>query len=154
MPCWPPRLGPGSGEVNLIGLKPAVAAEFRCIAVEDEPVLPGQQINRMRSEGSMGMKTEEEDQPCPLETEKQIFLVFQDQLRSRGIKQAMLGSKAHHGLVELRKEAVTKVSVVPEVPLAACIMVRPVVPFTGEIDPFGVTEFVAHEVQVAIACGG
>ena len=40
-------------------------------------------------------------------------------------------------------------------PLAACIFVAPAVALTGEVNPFGVAEFVAHEVQVtAVNRGG
>ena len=43
--------------------------------------------------------------------------------------------------------------IIQQIPLPARVLIRPTVTFAREVDPFGVTEFVAHEVEItAIAC--
>ena len=43
--------------------------------------------------------------------------------------------------------------VVDEVPLPASVLIAPSVTFAGEVDPFGMSELIAHEVEVAAVDG-
>lgn len=60
----------------------------------------------------------------------------------------------YYVLVKLAEEFVFQVFAVYEAPLAACVLVRPAVAFAREVDPFRMTELVAHKVEVAaVDCG-
>ena len=58
-----------------------------------------------------------------------------------------------YGLVESSEVLVFEVFPVYEVPLATGIFVGPAVALTGEVDPFGVPEFVTHEIEVSAVDG-
>ena len=60
----------------------------------------------------------------------------------------------HHVFIEIPQLSVTKGIVVFQRPLATGIMERPLVPLPRKIDPFGMTELVAHEREVAASAGG
>ena len=60
---------------------------------------------------------------------------------------------AQHLAVEITEEMIVKVGVVDKIPLAARILVAPSVALAREVNPFGMTKLVAHEVQVATVHG-
>ena len=60
----------------------------------------------------------------------------------------------YHLLIEAVEVGIEVVGVVHQVPLATGILTTPSVPFAGEVNPLGVSELVAHEVEVASIDGG
>ena len=59
----------------------------------------------------------------------------------------------NHSRIEITQIMITQSGVVYQMPLAACIFVRPAVAFTREVNPFGMTELVTHEIQItAVDC--
>ena len=61
----------------------------------------------------------------------------------------------YHLLIEAVEVGIEVVGVVHQVPLATGILTTPSVPFAGEVNPLGVSELVAHEVEVsAVDSGG
>ena len=58
-----------------------------------------------------------------------------------------------HSLVEVAEIVIAEFLVVNEVPLAACILVAPSIALAGEVNPFGMSELVAHKVEVATVDG-
>ena len=59
-----------------------------------------------------------------------------------------------HLLVKVAQIVVAEFLVVHKVPLTAGILVAPSVVLAGEVNPFRVTELVAHEVEVSAVNGG
>ena len=60
----------------------------------------------------------------------------------------------YHLLIEAVEVGIEVVGVVHQVPLATGILTTPSVPFAGEVNPLGVSELVAHKVEVSSVDGG
>ena len=58
-----------------------------------------------------------------------------------------------HVTVEVAQQMVAELLVVHQIPLAARIFIAPSVAFARKVYPFGMAEFVAHEVEVAAIDG-
>ena len=58
-----------------------------------------------------------------------------------------------HGLVKVAELMKFKVGVIPQGPLATGIVMCPVITFARKVDPFGMSEFVAHKVEVTVVGG-
>ncbi len=71
-----------------------------------------------------------------------------------GLKGGNRPDKGDHGLVEIAQIVIFQIGIICQMPLSACIFIGPVVPFTGKIDPFGMTELVTHEIEIAAIDGG
>lgn len=54
--------------------------------------------------------------------------------------------KFDHGLVKSVQKFIAQVFVLSQVPHSSAVMVAPVVALSWEIDPFRVTELIAHKV--------
>ena len=76
--------------------------------------------------------------------------MFVEELGAGCLDEAVDPAHLHHGLVEIGEEPVAEGGVVAQVPLAAGIVIAPVIALAREINPFGVAEFVAHEVEIAV----
>ena len=66
-------------------------------------------------------------------------------------KDAVSAYHKEHLAVEIGQERISQLLAVAQRPLAPCVVVRPAVALAREVDPFGVSEFVAHEVEVCLA---
>ena len=51
------------------------------------------------------------------------------------------------------EELVFEVLAIDEVPLTSCVLVAPTITFSWEVNPFRMTELVAHEIEVATVYG-
>lgn len=56
-----------------------------------------------------------------------------------------------HGLVKLTQLAVSQILVIFQVPLSSAIVITVVVTISWEVNPFWVTELIAHEVEVGLS---
>ena len=56
--------------------------------------------------------------------------------------------KLYHGLIKLAQILVAQLVVIHQAPLTTCILIAPTVTFTREVNPFGMTELITHEVEV------
>ena len=70
------------------------------------------------------------------------------------IEHVVLLGQGNHILVKLVQPLIFQGAVVLQAPLTAAVVEAPAVAFSGEVDPFGMTEFVAHEVQIAFTAAG
>ena len=62
-----------------------------------------------------------------------------------------VAKQAHEGGIEVAEGVVFEMGIIAEGPLAAGVMAGPAVAFAGEIEPLGMAEFVAHEIEPAFA---
>ena len=82
--------------------------------------------------------------------ENQNFLLFVgNQEARRSEEQALRAEEMDHCAVEIPQVAVTEILRFGKGPLPPCVLERPAVPLPGEINPFGVAEFIPHEIEVA-----
>lgn len=56
----------------------------------------------------------------------------------------------YHFLLEVVQKMVSQITVVRKIPSSSAVMVRPAVALAGKINPFRMSEFVAHECQVTL----
>ena len=56
--------------------------------------------------------------------------------------------KMNHCFVKVTQVVITQFFIVYQIPLAASVFIRPSVTFTREVDPFRMTEFISHKVQI------
>ena len=78
-----------------------------------------------------------------------VFLLF----RSRFLHQQVFLEQMYHSFVEAVEVREEIVGVIDETPLASCVLITPSVALTREIDPLGMSELIAHEVEVSAIDG-
>ena len=71
----------------------------------------------------------------------------------RKIEQAIGTHESDHRRIESAEIMVAQVRIVHQGPLPSGIFVRPSVSRTREVDPFRMTEFIAHEIEVSPSAG-
>ena len=95
-----------------------------------------------------------------IEDKKQITLLVDDDFAHVVLGRHVLVLLDHgfesylylvHFFVESVEVAVSKIFVVHQVPLTTTMLITISITFSREIDPFGMTEFIAHEVEVPFA---
>ena len=64
---------------------------------------------------------------------------------------AIAAQELEHPLIEAAKIAIFQVGIVHEAPLTPCVFSAVTVALPGEVDPLRVAEFIAHEIQIALA---
>ena len=62
--------------------------------------------------------------------------------------------KVYHGIVKSQKLAITQIFPVNKFPLATCIFIAPAITLARKINPFRMSELVAHKVKVSAVNGG
>jgi len=55
---------------------------------------------------------------------------------------------SQHGSIKVTHIMICQILVVHQIPLTAGIFTRPTVTFTGEVNPFRMSEFIAHKVKI------
>jgi hypothetical protein len=95
-----------------------------------------------------------------VENENQVSLLVNDDFISFILYGYVLvgldhGSKKNFGMIHFFiksvKVTISKIFVVHEIPLSTAMLIAISISFTWEIDPFWVTEFVAHEIKVRLS---
>ena len=97
------------------------------------------------------MEVKHPDQARTLKDNDLISLVLQADICLRRVQPAVFLLGMLHAGVELVEEFVAEEIVGCEVKLASCVPEAVVVSGAGEVEPFGVAEFVAFEVEVAFS---
>ena len=69
----------GLGEVDLPGHDAAMPAEVRSVAVQDQPVFAGIEVNGIVGERLLRIEANQEDETRPLEAQQLVRLMLQDQ---------------------------------------------------------------------------
>ena len=130
-------------------------AEFLIIRGEEYLVIAagahGDDIVHVRV---LRVKVEDKDQTAALIGQHMVVLAEQLQLRGPFAEKAGIPDCVDHAPVEGIQLAVLEIAVFHQTPLAAAVLVAPAVALAGEIDPLGMAELVAHEVEVGGAAGG
>ena len=99
------------------------------------------------------VEVEEEEERAAFEDERLVGDVGVEEVRRVG-EEGWGAEGGEHGLIEVAEGAEFEERVVAQRPLTAGVVAGPCVAFAWEVDPFRVAEFVAHEVEVAVASGG
>ena len=142
------------GKMLLILRQTTVSAEFNAIAVQDHTVLSGWRHDPIIAVRAVGMKVEHKHESGAFTSDDFIFQVLVNNKGTRCIQKKEGFGQRGHLPVEPRQQVVFKIDVIHQVPLPAGIMIGPVVARSRKIDPFGVTEFVAHEIKITCIGSG
>ena len=147
-------VGGFQGEVGQGAVNAVMAAEGRIIAVQENSILSGRGRELIIVERAGRVKVEGEDETGPFKNQNLVIVVL-PQLAHVGCDQQVTASgQGDHFAIKGGQEAVLQVGVVEQMPLAAGKMIGPVVALARKVDPLGMAELVAHEIQVAVAGGG
>ena len=126
-----------------------VAAKLLGVGVEHNVVRACRHKESIVGERAVGTEVEHEDEVASHEC-KHLVAVVVPYLLYGSLREVLLAfNHLEHGLVEVAKIVVVEFLVVHEVPLAACILVAPSVALAREVNPFGMSELVTHEVEIA-----
>mmetsp|Transcript_13740 Transcript_13740/g.31730 ORF Transcript_13740/g.31730 Transcript_13740/m.31730 type:complete len:415 (+) Transcript_13740:249-1493(+) len=141
------------GEEHIVTIVALMSPKLSPVRVEDDLVLAGPEgSDAIALVGVCGVEVEDEEKFSLLGDDHLISLVLQAHILMAALMhEAECLFQALHGRVEVVEMDVTKMRLVREVPLAASVMVRPVVPDAGEVDPLRVTKLVAHEVEISLS---
>ena len=97
------------------------------------------------------MEIESEQKALAFKDDHLVGIVEQSQIaHALGKHTAGLG-QLDHVVIKVTQPLIFQKSVVPQAPLAAAVMKAPAVALSGEVDPLGMAEFIAHEVQIGLA---
>mmetsp|Transcript_40311 Transcript_40311/g.126894 ORF Transcript_40311/g.126894 Transcript_40311/m.126894 type:complete len:704 (-) Transcript_40311:165-2276(-) len=123
------------------------------VRVEDDLVLAGPHSSDTISlVGLGGVEVEDEEKFALLGDDHLITLIHQAHILVAALMhEAERFFQALHGRVEVVEMDVTKMRLIGEVPLAASMMIGPVVADAREVDPLRMSEFVTHEVEVSLS---
>ncbi len=141
------------GDVGDAVVSKAVATEFLGIGVEYNIV--GACGNE---EAVVGVRTrwrevEDEYQVAALEAQYLIAIIVPYLLHRSVLEVTHALDDLEHLTVEIAQPMVAEVLIVNQVPLATGILIRPAITLAWEVDPLGMTELVAHEVQITTVDG-
>ena len=100
---------------------------------------------------------------CPVEHKYQVaahegkhlvgILVPELHHRER-LKVVHVAHQLDHGIVKRVKLAIAQLLAVDEIPLATRVLVAPAIAFSREVNPLGMSELIAHEVEVSAVDSG
>ena len=95
-----------------------------------------------------GVEVQGEQKTMTIEHNGFFRLFQQHQVGHPLFEHMVLLSQLYHIFIEVVEPLIFQVAVILQTPLPPAIVEAPAVAFPGEVNPFRVTEFVAHEVQV------
>lgn len=143
------------GEMSHRVISEAIASIGRCICIEHNFVGTLWHHEAIAFIGACGGEIENEEEIATAIGEDLIRIIVPYFLNGELADVSNRLEEMNHIMIEIAKIMVAEVVVVDEVPLATGILVTPVVAFAGEVNPFGMTKLVAHEVEIAaVNCGG
>ena len=131
----------------------AKPVELGVVAVKDIHPFSGGRSEPVIRIGTRRREIQRKDTVFTSENQDFLLLILHKKLRMV-IKSLFRTQQMDHRLVEIPEESVAEIVRIREGPLPARVLVRPAVPLAGEVDPFRMAEFVAHEIEVAVARGG
>jgi hypothetical protein len=130
----------------------AMATKRLAIRAEHDPICAFLlDTNAVVREAVGRMEVEDPQQARALKHNDLIALVLQADVRLGRMQPSVLLFRPLHLAVELVQEAVAQQFVVDEIELPARVVEAVAVTFAGEVEPFGMAELVALEVQIAFS---
>ena len=129
----------------------AETAKGRIVGGEKDAVVARLPYGKLVVGDGMWAPIEDENQVATLVDDGLVRLVGQQKPSGQGLHHDMAFHQVEHGTVESAHEAVFQVLVVDERPLATGELVAPIVACTRKVNPFGMAELVAHEVEPSLA---
>ena len=118
------------------------------VGVENNFVTTGGHQEAVVGERLLWIEIENKYQILTHISEYLVAVVVPDFLYGSGLEVLDALDDLQHGSIEVAQVVVGQVLVIYQVPLAAGILARPSVAFAWEVYPFGMSELVAHEVEV------
>ncbi|VTR68605.1 hypothetical protein DESC_710101 [Desulfosarcina cetonica] len=142
------------GMVNLIRQKAPVTAEAVVVGIQRQAERAGRRRNRVIGKGALGVKIEGEDISAAHEGQHLVAIMLPQRHQVAGRKQVGRLDQPEHGPIETGQQLVLESGIVHQRPLPAGVAIAPAIAFPGEVDPLGMTELVAHEVEITAARRG
>jgi hypothetical protein len=97
-----------------------------------------------------GVKVEDKQERSLLIDQDLVSIVLSAYVLITITDEIVVEIQADHELLKLEKIVIAQVGAVSEVPSPTAVVVAPVVALPRKINPFRVSEFVAHEGQIAL----
>ena len=97
------------------------------------------------------MEVKDPEETCTFEYDDFVLFVLQTNIRLLGMQPSVFLFRMLHLGVKLVEELIAEKFVVGEVELTACVPEGIFVSGTREIEPFGMSEFVAFEIEIAFS---
>ena len=138
----------GGGVVGYFRVDVAETVVLRVVRVQDDAVAAGRTFDGVVGIGFLRMEVEDNQTVAALERQHLVALVLAEGNRP-SVEQTVFCDAVDHVPVETVQPAVFQQLVVGQIPLAAGMVEGPAVVLPREVDPFGMTEFIAHEVEIA-----
>ena len=107
--------------------------------------------NKISVERTGRIEVERKCQTCLLKNQDLIHLMRPHIVCSIRIQYIILFSQRDHLLIKQVQPAVLQILIIYQTPLTSAVMITPAIALSRKINPFRMPEFIAHEIQVAVA---
>ena len=141
------------GEVVNGAVDVAVATVLCAVAVHHRLVFAFGSQDTVVGERLEWVEVEHKHQIATHEGEHLVVVLIPQLSDWQFLEAVLAAQQVYHIGVPVVEELVLQVFAVHQIPLATSIFVAPAVALAWEVDPFGVSPFVAHEVEVAAVDG-
>ena len=138
----------GGGVVGYSRVDVAKTVVLRVVRVQDDAVAAGRAFDGVVGIGSLRVEVEDNQTAAALERQYLVALVLAEG-NWPSVEQTVFCDAVDHVPVETVQPAVFQQLIVGQIPLAAGMVEGPSVVLPREVDPLGMTELIAHEVEVA-----
>jgi len=146
--CSPSLLGRLRG-IDETVVDKAIATKGLAVSIDDDGVCALRDIDRIVDVRACGVEIEDEEIVPTPEGQSLILLMDVILLNMERVEGLHRVDEANHRTVELLQVVVEEICIICEAPLTAGVVVRPAITFAWEVNPFGVTELIPHEVEVS-----
>lgn len=128
-------------------------AEFFIIGIEDDIIFAFRDEEAVVGEGFGRREIEDEDEVTSHIREDLICIVMPYFANGEFFDVRLRLDNGEHFAVEVPELMIAQFLIIQQIPLTPGILMRPSVTFAREVNPFGVTEFIPHEVEVTAVAG-
>ena len=141
------------GKVGYAIIIEAHTAELHIICVEDILVSALAHHEAIVSIRACGAEVEEEEQVAAFVGQYLVTIVVPDFAHLETLDGTLFLQSLEHGGIKVAQIVIAKLLVVHQIPLTTGILLAPSVTFAGEVNPFGMSELIAHEVEITAIDG-
>ena len=143
-------IGFGDGEIFLNRIQTVVSGKAFFIAVYEQTVFPRHDFDAVTGVRILTVKVEKQPQITAFKSDYLVG-VIKFQLAYSVLPYIKLFEQLQHGTVKFAQSRVKKLRIIRQSPLPPGVVIAPVIAFAGEIYSFGMTELVAHKIQISAA---